>query len=1186
MVKFYAAEISLAVDAVHRIGYVHRDIKPDNCLLDRSGHVVLADFGSCLKLDSDGLVRTAVAVGTPDYISPEILTAMDNPGRSAYGPECDWWSLGVCIYEMLFGTTPFYAESLVETYGKIMNHSAHLSIPPNIMMDGSTDSIIDDQLSCSNEATDLLRGLITDAAVRLGHCGFEEIKFHPFFKDVDFEGIRYSQAPYLPNVANDWDTSNFDNFDSMAQQNVAVHQNNVTNPSPKPTNIPTQLPFVGFTYTENSRLSCSCEPKTRNAVSDFSAEVYESSSSRDVASTTGAVSLHHTSVSSHVESHRRSVCEECEKLRSELDNVREAANRLQSELEEKRCIDAAADDTAVEELIATVAQLGKLVAESGANTQLAERAARLAAGANVTPPSSSMVSANGFNGDSVDASRQGMGEWRRRRLARVEQMLRSELQQALAAEIGAKRQLQSQMTEMSETLNAQQKRGETLENTCNQQSEKIITLEARVKELEEQIQQAKSIVTPSTNKVVAVVPPHESGGIIGNSQGFNEPASSHVIGKTTSEPNSPNLQKTGSLLSPGNRGHSFVTRSFKQPVRCNLCSSLLIGLLRQGVLCEHCSYVCHRSCVTKLPSNTCPPPAELQRRNYGIDPTTGIGTAYEGLVRLPRPGGIRKGWHQFKLVVCDFKMFFYMILPQNGSQSAAASLVVDMRDENFSVKEVADDEVIHASKSDVPSIFRVTATELSAPGPVTLHTVFVLTESPRERQHLVCSLAELHRVLRRAAAKMSNSFYQYPSAIQARSMYDADQFPFTAVRAIHSACFIERDRMALATDEGLYSLMLENELLIRIFDKKPAVIVQYVSAEQLIAVVGGRSRSVRLLPLLALDGIETPVHRLTETRGCVAMAVGYIHQCTEVALVVALRRTVDVYVFTKTKQRCKRLREIQLCVPASVIAAATVSQNASMSMITASNGGQNSPSAVVAPGAISSTLTASFTGSLEPRFVDFIGDRLCVGVSRAFLLINVDTGDCTASICLDDASIDVLPQRLNQALCPLAAAEISADEILLVFSLLAVYVDAGGRRTRDSEILFPTIGKSARISWPFLLLFSDAGLFVYNLMTSEWVQTACLQRAIPISHDGVVCLLPPLGDAASSGSSPLSTVVTSSNGSANKKRLVYLKNLHSNTTEIPPLPGDSDSERAFSAKKVSLVNRNDERIGKLSSERR
>ena len=73
MARFYAAEMILAIHALHSLGYAHRDIKPDNVLLHQSGHIRLADFGSCLKLQQDGMVHSNVAVGTPDYISPEIL---------------------------------------------------------------------------------------------------------------------------------------------------------------------------------------------------------------------------------------------------------------------------------------------------------------------------------------------------------------------------------------------------------------------------------------------------------------------------------------------------------------------------------------------------------------------------------------------------------------------------------------------------------------------------------------------------------------------------------------------------------------------------------------------------------------------------------------------------------------------------------------------------------------------------------------------------------------------------------------------------------------------------------------------------------------------------------------------------------------------------------------------------------
>ncbi|CAH0547056.1 unnamed protein product [Brassicogethes aeneus] len=183
MARFYIAEMVLAINSIHNLRYVHRDIKPDNVLLDANGHIRLADFGSCLKLSLDGTVQSNVAVGTPDYISPEILRAMED-GQGRYGPECDWWSLGVCMYEMLFGETPFYAESLVETY------------------------------------------------------------------DVNWEEIRDSNAPYIPEVSSPTDTSNFDVDDADIRMSETLP------PASNNAFTALHLPFIGFTFTEES---CICD---------------------------------------------------------------------------------------------------------------------------------------------------------------------------------------------------------------------------------------------------------------------------------------------------------------------------------------------------------------------------------------------------------------------------------------------------------------------------------------------------------------------------------------------------------------------------------------------------------------------------------------------------------------------------------------------------------------------------------------------------------------------------------------------------------------------------------------------------------------------------------------------------------------------------------------------------------------
>ncbi|XP_068208171.1 rho-associated protein kinase 2 isoform X1 [Palaemon carinicauda] len=230
--KFYCAEVVLALDAIHSMGFVHRDVKPDNMLLDISGHLKLADFGTCMKMDKDGLVRSDTAVGTPDYISPEVLKSQG--GEGVYGRECDWWSVGVFLYEMLVGDTPFYADSLVGTYGKIMDHKNSLKFPEDIEI--------------TSEAKSLICGFLTDRLTRLGGNGVNEIKRHKFFLNDQwtYDTIRDCVPPVVPDLDGDADTSNFDEVENEDSPEESF-------PVPKAF-VGNHLPFVGFTYSKDYRL--------------------------------------------------------------------------------------------------------------------------------------------------------------------------------------------------------------------------------------------------------------------------------------------------------------------------------------------------------------------------------------------------------------------------------------------------------------------------------------------------------------------------------------------------------------------------------------------------------------------------------------------------------------------------------------------------------------------------------------------------------------------------------------------------------------------------------------------------------------------------------------------------------------------------------------------------------------------
>lgn len=462
--------------------------------------------------------------------------------------------------------------------------------------------------------------------------------------------------------------------------------------------------------------------------------------------------------------------------------------------------------------------------------------------------------------------------------------------------------------------------------------------------------------------------------------------------------------------------HKFEVVSFQTIERCECCCGIMYGVCRQAVRCrgKGCAYLCHTKCRQNLPTN-CPININQRVKLKSVSFSRGTGTLMEGHLKVPKAGGVKKGWQEHYVFLSNARLFVCPIVDQKPSLTPV--LIVDLRDPQFSASPVNEADVIHASKRDIPCILKIIVSKLKSP--LFKQKFLFCAKDEKDKLNWINVLKDLNERLVQLAKLSSDPSSCIMPAFEAREICDA-----TSIRNANSACVYDAERLLIASDEGIDVIDIKTDCTIQRFHDKKAFLIDVCREEKLIIAISGKNHQIFLFPTIVIEGLSVDICKIEETKGCNLFCVG------------------KLILTSSWNQSPKEFKTPNEYYPHQSMSTVSTSSSSSSSTST-----QNQHTIHLLCVAIKKVVTIyEINSSLKPKYkkirdieltmsvqsLQIINNQLCIGFQSEFALYSLAHETAPTALLQPDKDKS-LQFLIKDPINALMAVQITNEEYLLVF---------------------------------------------------------------------------------------------------------------------------------------------------------